>query len=70
MLREVGAMDQLEQLIDRIPMNGYGQPGRDGKPPARDVMRPSSQRTLIPCRWVFSFFSLTLDFIYMNEIRT
>jgi len=28
MLREVGAMDQLEQLIDRIAMNGYGQPGR------------------------------------------
>jgi hypothetical protein len=31
MLREVGAMDQLEQLIDRIPMNGYGQPGREGR---------------------------------------
>lgn len=35
------------------------------------IISPNAHtRTSIPFRWVFSFFSLTLDFIYTNEIRT
>jgi hypothetical protein len=78
MLREVGAMDQLEQLIDRIPMNGYGQPGkgvgvgREGTGAWYDeaIISANADTSIrIPFRRGFSFFSITLAFIYKKEIR-
>jgi hypothetical protein len=65
-----------ELLIDRFPMNSYSRSvGARGEGIGAwyDVAAISANegtRTLMHFRWVFSFFSLILDFIYMTEIRT
>lgn len=57
---------------ERLRPAGEGGGGREATGAWYDeaiISANADTRTRIPFRWVFSFFSLTLDFIYVNEIR-